>query len=108
MSSQESIYYLRALVAARDHFSPPEVRAPELALVAHFYVRADDQPTAGAWAHDWCRLQGLAFVEYICLPNPIVRAQIGESEGEHIQAFELAQSEGEAVVVSVVFGKMPK
>jgi len=106
MSPAEPIYYLRALVGAHGGLCRHEIRAPELALVAHFYVRADGQPTAGAWEHDWCRLQGLTFSEYVCLPSPITREQIGEHETEHIQAFELAEREGEAVVISVVLGRL--
>jgi len=107
MSLAEPVYYLRALIEAGDRFCPPGVRAPELALVAHFYVRAIEQSTAGAWAHDWCRLQSLTFKEYICLPSAMTRDQIGENEEEQIQAFELAEREGEAVVISVVLGKLP-
>jgi hypothetical protein len=108
VSIAEPIYYLRALVAVAGRFCPSSVRAPEIALVAHFYIQADSQPTAGAVAHDLCRLQGLTFEEYICLPSPVSREQIGEHEDEHIQAFELANRDGEAMVISVVLGKLPQ
>jgi hypothetical protein len=104
----EPIYYLRAFIAANGRFSSSSVQAPETTLVAHFYIRTDSQAAAGAVAHDFCRMQGLIFKEYIRLPNPITRAMIGEHEDEHVQAFELAAREGEAVVISVVLGGLPR
>jgi hypothetical protein len=74
-----------------------------VSLVAHFYVQAESQSEAGAWAHGWCRFHGLTFDEYICLPSVISLGQvIGETE--HEEALELARQEGEAVVISVVLG----
>jgi|APAra7269096613_1048513.scaffolds.fasta_scaffold31618_2 hypothetical protein len=107
MDHSEPIYYLRAVIEANGRFSPPSVLAPEVMLVAHFYIRADSQPTAGAVAHDFCRMQGLTFAEYICLPNPMTRAMVDENEDEHVRAFELAERKGEAVVISVVLGELP-
>jgi hypothetical protein len=107
MNHAEPIYYLRAFIEANGRFSPQSVVASEKSLIAHFYIRSDSQPNAGAIAQDFCRLQGLTFTDYICLPSTITREMVGEHEDEHIQAFDLAERDGEAVVISVVLGGYP-
>ena len=106
-SSSLSVYCLSAILGgeARPWLSAAQIT--EFPLVAHFYMRAENDVSAGAMAHDWCRLEGLEFKEYICLPNPIAREQIQNNE-EHIRAFELAQCEGGAVVVSAVLSGLPQ
>ena len=100
--SDAPVFYLRALLSAPGALCVfPFGEARQVSLVAHFYVQADGQPAAGAWAHDWCRFHGLTFEEYICLPNVISQEQV-DGETEHEEALELARREGEAVVISVV------
>jgi hypothetical protein len=104
MMSDAPVFYLRALLGSPGAlYELPFGDARQVSLVAHFYVQAEGQPEAGAWAHDWCRFHGLTFDEYICLPNVISLEQV-KGETEHEQALELARQEGEAVVISVVLG----
>lgn len=69
---------------------------------AHFYVSTDDGTQAGGAASSFCMSNGLECVEYSCLPQPILRAQIAEYETEHAEAYELALSNGFAVVLALV------
>lgn len=102
MASSDKIYYLRQLLKrdARSMAFPSNVH--EVSFTAHFYVKAVDATDAGGAAGTFCLEQGLACVEYICLPQPISLSQIGEFEDEHRNAYELATESGIAMVASIV------
>jgi hypothetical protein len=104
-STNDPIYYLRGFLEAPVGLNQV-FSSPLLGIVGHFYIQAQDDTTAGAVAHDYCQLQGLEFKEYLVLPTVISRQHIGVHEHEHMQAFELAAVEGEAVVLSLVLGKL--
>jgi hypothetical protein len=58
----EVVYYLRARV---------EGASPSGDKAADFYIVAEDQPTAGAMAHDICSERGWKFAAYLALPQPV-------------------------------------
>ena len=96
------IFYLQQSMKAQGRFStlPPSVR--ELSLLAHFYVLAEDETNAGGAAGTFSLETGLDCIEYICLPQPLDRSQIAEHESEHFEAYETAERDGFAVVLSLV------
>jgi hypothetical protein len=71
--------------------------------MAHFYVRADDAPTAGSHLHTMCARHGLVFKDFVYLPDEEKQETVHLLD-EHRVAFELAMSEGEALVLTVVMG----
>jgi len=79
---------------------PPPMQ--EISLLAHFYVLAEDGTNAGGAAGTFSLETGLECIEYICLPQPIERSQIAEHEAEHLEAYETAERDGFAVVLSLV------
>jgi hypothetical protein len=82
----EKVYYLRARVEGAD---------PSGARAADFYIVADGQPTAGAFAHDLCREKGWTFAAYLALPQEVPPSEGGAVV---IQALQ----EGYAVVFSAL------
>ena len=79
---------------------PPSVK--EITLLAHFYVVAEDEVNAGGAAGTFSLETGLECTEYICLPQALERSQIADHDTEHIEAYELAQRDGFAIVLSLV------
>jgi hypothetical protein len=102
MATDEQIYYLRQALKPADRFSVLSPSAREVSLIAHFYVKAENDSNAGGIAGTFCLEHKLECAEYICLPQVITAAQIGEHEDEQRKAYELALQSGFAVVASVV------
>lgn len=99
--AESQMCYFRASVRPRDRaLSLGGLR--ESYWVAHFYVQTDDTNATGAVGSQFCAEQNLEFLEFLCLPQVISRAQIAEYEREHIEAYELAKREGIAMVMAVV------
>lgn len=106
MQPEESspVFYLSADLSVPGRFSTQSVQAAELRLIGHFYIKTENNLAAGACAADFCRLNGIRFKDYLSFPVPITAERIREFEPEHQTAFDVATRDGEAVVVSVVFG----
>jgi hypothetical protein len=58
----KAIYYLRARIRGTP---------PSGAKAADIYIEADNQPDAGAMAHDFCREHWWVFDAYLALPQVI-------------------------------------
>ncbi len=102
MESSDQIYYLRQLLKRDARSMAFSSNVQETGFTAHFYVKAADATDAGGAAGTFCLEQGLACMEYICLPQPILPSQIGAHEDEYRKAYELAMQRGIAMVASIV------
>lgn len=102
---RQKIFYLAATarIPPRHRIPSTEGGAEVLAnAVIHFYLRSEDQATAGAVAHDICREIGVDFVDYVYLPGEESAETLHRSP-EHKAAFQLALEKGESWVLSQVF-----
>jgi hypothetical protein len=98
----EQLFYLRQAVKSTERFTSLSTGVQEHRLILHYYVRAEDTPSAGGAAGSFCLEHGLECVDYLSLPQQILRSQIAEHETEHIEAYEFAEREGFAVVAAAV------
>jgi len=96
------VFYLRQAMKPPNRFSALPSSLKEVSLHAHFYVLAEDGTDAGGAAGSFSLQTGLECEDYVCLPQLIDRSQIAEHESEHIEAYELAERDGFAVVLSLV------
>ena len=100
MSNAQVCYYRASVQPKRSALAIAGVR--EALCVAHFYVQTDDVSTCGAVGAQFCMSRDLQHLEFLSLPQGITPAQIAPHDAEHLRAYELALSDGVAVVISVV------
>jgi hypothetical protein len=98
----KQMFYLRQAVRSTTRLSTLSASVSEREAIAHYYVLAEDGTSAGGAAGSFLVAHGLECVDYICLPQPIARSQIADHETEHFQAYECAERQGFAVVLSLV------
>jgi hypothetical protein len=86
----KAIYYLKARLRGTS---------PDGAKAADFYIEADNQPDAGAMAHDFCREHWWVFDAYLALPQVVDPLEDGWVSTE-------AVSEARRSGISVVFSEL--